>query len=434
MPRNGSGTFTLVSGNPVVTGTTIESTWANNTLSDIASAMTDSLSRSGQGSMSAAFRAADGTSSVPGISWSSETTSGLYRAGAADTRLVITTNEVQKWLTTGTAITGTFSATGNAGFGTTSPTFGSGSGLEIERAGIATLRLENSSASNSFELYVDTAGNGVNFRGRDSSPLNFWTGNTQRAAIDVNGNVGVNTASPTNFGANYRTLHVAGADTTNGGVFRSSNSTASVVGDMFVDGTTFNVRAGTSTNLALGANNTAAAYIDTAGNFGVGTSSMSEKLHVEGKIVARPASTQDAVIISGRAGGTSSYASTITPATLTASRTVTIPDETFTIGYRNIPAVGTKTGSYTLATTDVGKYVQVGTGGSITIPNSTFAEGDVVMIFNNTSGNITITCTITTAYIGGTDADKATVTVATRGVANIMFISGTVCVITGNVS
>ncbi len=53
---------------------------------------------------------------------------------------------------------------------------------------------------------------------------------------------------------------------------------------------------------------------------------------------------------------------------------------------------------------------------------------------NNTSGNITITCTITTAYIGGTDADKATVTVATRGVANIMFISGTVCVITGNVS
>lgn len=106
----------------------------------------------------------------------------------------------------------------------------------------------------------------------------------------------------------------------------------------------------------------------------------------------------------------------------------------FRIGFRNVPPVGTQTGSYTLAVTDVGEYVQVGSGGSITIPDATFAEGDVISIFNNTSGNITITCTITTAYIAGTDADKASVTLATRGVATILFISSTVCVITGNVS
>jgi hypothetical protein len=109
-------------------------------------------------------------------------------------------------------------------------------------------------------------------------------------------------------------------------------------------------------------------------------------------------------------------------------------DGTNKVGYRNIPAVGTKTGSYTLATGDVGKYVQIGTGGSITIPDATFAEGDVVSIFNNTTGAITITCTITTAYIAGTDTDKASVSLATRGVATILFISGTVCVISGNVS
>lgn len=109
-------------------------------------------------------------------------------------------------------------------------------------------------------------------------------------------------------------------------------------------------------------------------------------------------------------------------------------DGTNPIGYRDLPAVGTKTTSYTLATGDVGKYVQVGSGGSITIPDATFAEGDAVSIFNNTSGGITITCTITTAYIAGTDSDKASVTLATRGVATILFISGTVCVITGNVS
>ena len=109
-------------------------------------------------------------------------------------------------------------------------------------------------------------------------------------------------------------------------------------------------------------------------------------------------------------------------------------DGTNAVGYRNLPAVGTKTTSYTLQTADVGKYVQVGSGGSITIPNSTFAEGDAVSIFNNTTGNITITCTITTAYIAGTDSDKASVTLSTRGVATILFISGTVCVITGNVT
>lgn len=104
------------------------------------------------------------------------------------------------------------------------------------------------------------------------------------------------------------------------------------------------------------------------------------------------------------------------------------------IGYRDLPAVGTKTTSYTLATGDVGKYVQVGSGGSITIPNSTFAEGDVVVIANNHTAAITITCSITDAYIGGTDTDKATVSLATRGICNILFLSGTRCIITGNVT
>jgi hypothetical protein len=48
MSRNGSGTFNLTAGNPVTTGTTISSTWANNTLSDIANALTQSISADGQ--------------------------------------------------------------------------------------------------------------------------------------------------------------------------------------------------------------------------------------------------------------------------------------------------------------------------------------------------------------------------------------------------
>lgn len=48
MPRNGSGTYTLPSGNPVVTGTTISSTWANTTLSDIGTGLTNSIAKDGQ--------------------------------------------------------------------------------------------------------------------------------------------------------------------------------------------------------------------------------------------------------------------------------------------------------------------------------------------------------------------------------------------------
>lgn len=176
---------------------------------------------------------------------------------------------------------------------------------------------------------------------------------------------------------------------------------------------------------------------DTVATIGTAqTFTAAQTFRAANAIRSEAASTQDAIVIAGRAGGTSSYAVTLTPATLSASRTVTLPDGggNYTLGYINLPAVGTKTGSYTLATTDVGKYVQVGTSGSITIPDATFAEGDAITIFNNTTGNITITCTITTAYIAGTDTDKATMTLATRGVATILFISSTVCVVSGNVT
>jgi len=155
-----------------------------------------------------------------------------------------------------------------------------------------------------------------------------------------------------------------------------------------------------------------------------------------GQTFGTATATQDGIIISGRAGGSSSYRATLTPATLSANRVVTIPDggNNYTLGYLNLPAVGTKTGSYTLAVGDVGEYVQVGSGGSITIPDATFSEGDAVSIFNNTTGSITITCSITTAYIAGTNSDKATMSLATRGIATVLFISGTVCVVSGNVS
>ena len=55
MSRNGSGVYSLPPLNPVVTGTTISSAWANNTMNDIAATLTDSVAADGQTPMTGAL-------------------------------------------------------------------------------------------------------------------------------------------------------------------------------------------------------------------------------------------------------------------------------------------------------------------------------------------------------------------------------------------
>jgi hypothetical protein len=110
-------------------------------------------------------------------------------------------------------------------------------------------------------------------------------------------------------------------------------------------------------------------------------------------------------------------------------------DGTNGVGFRSIPSAGAeKSSSYTLQTSDRAEFVQVASGGSITVPNSTFAAGDVVVIYNNHTAAITITLSTTNAYIAGTNTNKTSVSLATRGVCNILFISATVAILTGNIS
>ena len=110
-------------------------------------------------------------------------------------------------------------------------------------------------------------------------------------------------------------------------------------------------------------------------------------------------------------------------------------DGTNAVGYRNIPNSGAKTTAYTLVATDVGKFIELGTSGSVVVPASIFAAGDAISIFNNTNATITCTCSaVTTVYKGGTDADISTFGVTTRGVATVLFITTTTAVVTGNLA
>lgn len=104
MPRSANGTYTLPSGNPVVGGTYITASWANPTMEDLAAAMTDSLSRTGQGGMQVPFKNADGNTTSPGISWVNETNTGFYRAASQDMRVAIGGYDKFRWTASGAQV------------------------------------------------------------------------------------------------------------------------------------------------------------------------------------------------------------------------------------------------------------------------------------------------------------------------------------------
>ena len=212
MSRNASGTYTLPSGNPVVAGTLIEASWANTTLSDLASAMTDSLSRSGQGGMTAALRLYDGTSSVPGLAWGSETTTGWYRAGAGDMRLVVTGSTVVKYLATGVDVTGTLAVSGDVtlsggtangvGYLNGSKQFTTGSALTFDgtefkvNASSGNVLIQPSNVANS-KLYMrhGSIANNNGFEVDSSSNTIFLQAGSEAMRLTSTG-LGIGTSSP----------------------------------------------------------------------------------------------------------------------------------------------------------------------------------------------------------------------------------------------
>jgi mucin-19 len=154
-------------------------------------------------------------------------------------------------------------------------------------------------------------------------------------------------------------------------------------------------------------------------------------------------STGSGAVVLASGAQFSATSANITTLTSTSSNITTLTGTSATIttlldgagNVRKIPSAGSeKTSTYTLAITDIGEFVTVGASGAVDVPNNIFSAGDAISIFNNTAGNVTISLTITTAYLSGTDSDKASVTLATRGVATVLFINPSLCVLTGALS
>jgi hypothetical protein len=107
-------------------------------------------------------------------------------------------------------------AAGLVGIGTTSPSFISGSGLEIYDSSVPRLKLTNSTtgtgSSDGLDIHINNTD--ANIVVRENFPLILWTNNTERARIDSSGRLLIGTSSArSNFfnGTNSAGLQIEGA-------------------------------------------------------------------------------------------------------------------------------------------------------------------------------------------------------------------------------
>jgi hypothetical protein len=170
-------------------------------------------------------------------------------------------------------------ATGNVGIGTTSP-----SALLTIDSGEPRFRMNRGGTQ---EIIINHDGTTGVFRTESNTPLAIGTNGSERVRITAAGNVGIGTTSPA------ASLHVGA----NGGVI--FGSTAGAVGTAQI--TTTSATSPVSTRFAFGtdgtgwqyriAKNTAGTIVDLVtvadnGRVGIGTTSPSTLLHVEGRIYA----------------------------------------------------------------------------------------------------------------------------------------------------
>ena len=89
MSRDSNGNYVLPAGNPVVSDTTIDSVWANDSMGDIATTLTNSLDRDGKGGMRAPLKMPDSSAALPSFSFTNQTNTGMYRFGDGDLRFSV---------------------------------------------------------------------------------------------------------------------------------------------------------------------------------------------------------------------------------------------------------------------------------------------------------------------------------------------------------
>ena len=187
---------------------------------------------------------------------------------------------------------------GNVGVGTASPAFASGSGLEIERASTATLRIQSVSAPAAVELSADWLGTNLHLRGIQQ--FRVTNESSELLRLTTSGNLGIGTATPifrSGYAAPWLTIKsdapgliLDDTGSTTRSRYFNNNAGLLEIGQMTNDGTS------AVTHLAIA---------HTSGNIGMGNNTPARNLSVSGG--ASPAFVQVTNTAAGLASGDGGY-------------------------------------------------------------------------------------------------------------------------------
>ena len=182
----------------------------------------------------------------------------------------------------------TLTSAGNVGIGTSSPTAtlqigdGTANSFMRIRALDGGAIVFNKGANNASFIGDAQAGLGsgdglmlYTYSGT-SRPILFYPAGVEAMRITSGGNVGIGTSAPVNY-TNYRSLHISGATSTSSAILYLTNSTESIRGLFFAEGTANRVTLGSQSNhdLTFITNDTERMRITSGGDVLIGSTSSS---------------------------------------------------------------------------------------------------------------------------------------------------------------